>query len=527
MSNPLGRTAHTIIKSRSGSTDMSKNLGKAVETFYKSNYQSILENDLDRRSSQKIVLILITSSSFDYSNSIENWFDEIKHNSILNLNFNFLWTGWDWSEDLLNQFNQPFLLAGEDNIFYTKEFNSGNFLTEFFKNRLEELCGAKSNLAINRQVSLGKGDDVPKLAITSQYKSFLDESCGEAPNFMSDETKHLDYSLWLDSTSTSSPHSRIYYGQNAQLGRWPWFISIGKCQCQQEYSAGHIHADDMHKCLTSPMKSYFCGGSIISPRYGISALHCFRHKNDLQKWYGGDSGQLREDSENSPPLFTNSMLDLQYCTFSRTGSLRVSTTTNFNDDLRRISRVYWPKSWQHNSYDYELKRRIEGLDVVVLKWETPYEFSNLRQPICVPDFNTIPEDWEVCWLVGYGKMAASSLVKKSDKTLQQMPLKYYPINDCSKFYKFTFKDFTSRFQNSTCFNTKNKLDATQCSGDSGGPVMCDINGRFVQFGAVSMRAGKCGDSSVPAVFGGVSSILPFLCRVVEENDLPRACEQVL
>lgn len=54
-------------------------------------------------------------------------------------------------------------------------------------------------------------------------------------------------------------------------------------------------------------------------------------------------------------------------------------------------------------------------------------------------------------------------------------------------------------------------------------MVCEIEKKFVLFGTVSMRITPCGDSSSPASFGGVSSFVPFLCDVMEEDQKPNVC----
>lgn len=300
----------------------------------------------------------------------------------------------------------------------------------YLKLRLQKICGAGINLNQQRQNKYGDafgpnsdGSVLPSLASTGP-KYFKSDTCGEALALKNadDSSRFPDSSPWVDRTS------RIYHGRDSVLGRWPWFLSIVKCKCSSHSTST---ADQMHLCPSMPIEKVFCGGSLISKNYGISALHCFRHKNDPKTWYGSSSGKLSLDN-----YFTDQMTDLQYCVLTKTESLKIGVTTNYQKDLRRISKIYWPKSWLNNQYDYGKKRRIEGFDVVLMRWEVEYEFNDYRQPVCIPDFKTIPDDYQTCWLVGYGKTGKPMT---GESKLQEMALKYYPLADCAKHYTFQFK----------------------------------------------------------------------------------------
>lgn len=174
-----------------------------------------------------------------------------------------------------------------------------------------------------------------------------------------------------------------------------------------------------------------------------------------------------------------------------------------------------------NHFDDSRKKVMEGLDTVLLSWKVEFDLRvPNRKPICLPDFNTLPKNCQTCWLAGFGKTETGS----PPTTLKQYPMKYYPLPKCAKFFKFAISEFLRSHENTTCFNTDNEKSSTQCSGDSGGPAMCEVNGRYVLFGVVSMRITKCGDSSAPASFGGVSRFLPFMCCKMRVSERPVVCE---
>ena len=54
-----------------------------------------------------------------------------------------------------------------------------------------------------------------------------------------------------------------------------------------------------------------------------------------------------------------------------------------------------------------------------------------------------------------------------------------------------------------------------CNGDSGGPLMCDVDGQPVVFGVTSFGNDKCDDPAYPNVWARVSDHLDFIIKYMD------------
>ncbi|CAG12052.1 unnamed protein product, partial [Tetraodon nigroviridis] len=138
--------------------------------------------------------------------------------------------------------------------------------------------------------------------------------------------------------------NRIVGGQNAEVGEWPWQVSL------HFLTYGHV-----------------CGASIISERWLLSAAHCFvtssPQNHIAANWltYSGMQDQYKQD-----------------------GILR-----------RPLKRIISHPDYNQMTYDY---------DIALLELSEPLEFTNTIQPICLPDSSHMFPAGMSCWVTGWGAM---------------------------------------------------------------------------------------------------------------------------
>ncbi|CAG6015686.1 unnamed protein product [Menidia menidia] len=137
--------------------------------------------------------------------------------------------------------------------------------------------------------------------------------------------------------------NRIVGGQNAELGEWPWQVSL------HFKTYGHV-----------------CGASVISDRWILSASHCFItnsvENRVASNWqaYSGMQDQFKADG-----------------TLSKVK--RIITHPNYND----------------YTFDY---------DIALLELTEPLEFTNTIQPICLPSSSHVFTAGVYCWVTGWGAL---------------------------------------------------------------------------------------------------------------------------
>nr|XP_020493044.1 suppressor of tumorigenicity 14 protein homolog [Labrus bergylta] len=139
--------------------------------------------------------------------------------------------------------------------------------------------------------------------------------------------------------------NRIVGGQNADLGEWPWQVSL------HFLTNGHA-----------------CGASIISERWLLSASHCFITSSPLNyvasNWqtYSGMQDQYKEDDS------------VQH---------------------RKLKRIISHPDYNQMTFDY---------DIALLELSQPLEFTNTIQPICLPSSSHVFPAGTPCWVTGWGAL---------------------------------------------------------------------------------------------------------------------------
>ncbi|KAM4016318.1 transmembrane protease serine 13 [Anomaloglossus baeobatrachus] len=139
--------------------------------------------------------------------------------------------------------------------------------------------------------------------------------------------------------------SRIIGGTVAQLGDWPWQVSV------------QIHTNNQFE--------HICGGTIINNRYVLSAAHCFTGIVALQYW-------------------------------------RIVTGTVNLAESRVVSSI--EAVIRHEKYNDD----TDDFDAVLVKLTNPLTFSATVQPACLPMSSQTFDPDSQCWISGFGKTVAAS-----------------------------------------------------------------------------------------------------------------------
>ncbi|XP_043937025.1 suppressor of tumorigenicity 14 protein [Protopterus annectens] len=154
--------------------------------------------------------------------------------------------------------------------------------------------------------------------------------------------------------------SRIVGGQNAEVGEWPWQVSL------HVIGSGHT-----------------CGASVISNVWLVCASHCFQDEpnfrySDPKNWIA----YLGLHNQNSPGSLTRKH-DID----------RIITHENYNPD----------------TFDF---------DIALLKLKLPVEFNNVIRPICLPDASHIFLAGQTAWVTGWGALkeggAGATILQKAE-----------------------------------------------------------------------------------------------------------------
>ncbi|XP_073669986.1 trypsin-like isoform X3 [Paramisgurnus dabryanus] len=226
-------------------------------------------------------------------------------------------------------------------------------------------------------------------------------------------------------------NTKIVGGEDASAGSWPWQVSI-----QSNTYGGH-----------------FCGGSLISPSWVLSAAHCFQSvSTDTIVVYIGRQSQ---------------------------------TDSNPNEISSTVSQVFTHPSYSSSSEDN---------DIALLQLSSPVEFSNYIQPVCLAAAGSTVDAGTMTWITGWGKLNPNS--NQLPAILQEVEIPIVSDSTCKNAY-------AGLTDNMICAGLS-QGGKDSCQGDSGGPLVVKIDTQWIQSGIVSYGQG-CAEPGYPGVYTKVSN----------------------
>jgi len=245
---------------------------------------------------------------------------------------------------------------------------------------------------------------------------------------------------------------RVIAGQNAKKGAWPWQVLM-------------LHNG-------RPM----CGGSLIAPRWVVTAAHCV-------------SGR-----ESQTSSFT-----------IRAGEHIFTTTQDGSHQDLRVSKII-----SHPSYSGSNLNN----DIALIQLKSPAMFNKYVKPVCIPKQNQDVPVGTQCYITGWGKIQHPG---NMHHTLQQGKIPVVSNSACANLNTRNFRiKITDQM---VCAGHGGKTRLSGCHGDSGGPFVCQTgaNGRWVLHGAVSWGSGRCDATQGYTVFARVAKFRNWIEKELKAN----------
>ncbi|KHJ48570.1 trypsin [Trichuris suis] len=132
----------------------------------------------------------------------------------------------------------------------------------------------------------------------------------------------------------------------------------------------------------------------------------------------------------------------------------------------------------------------EDNDIAMVRLDKPVTFSSHISPLCLPDGEMPKVENGECFAAGWGKTERNI----SSATLKMTPLTILPDYFCESFVQIRRQFCVGQYFR----------EYSTCHGDSGSPLFCEIDGRFVALGVLSVGALNCTEN-VPAIYTRLSA----------------------
>ncbi|XP_072510780.1 transmembrane protease serine 12-like [Notamacropus eugenii] len=243
---------------------------------------------------------------------------------------------------------------------------------------------------------------------------------------------------------------RIIGGHRAQSGSWPWIVSLQVMTFAHQFT-------------------HFCGGSLITKMWVITAAHCLENYRDPQVWRAVVGGNN---------LFQSTQ-----------------TSKKIQIDTIIIHPHFIREKYLNDIALFHLKRAVH--------------YNNYIQPICLPFFDFQPNLTRRtrCFISGWGQTREKGHYSPN---LQEAEVHYIPRNACNSEESY---DELVPYTSFCAGEEDGSVDT--CMGDSGGPLMCYIpeSKRYFLMGITSFGFG-CGKKHFPGVYTGVQFYKMWVNNVV-------------
>lgn len=202
----------------------------------------------------------------------------------------------------------------------------------------------------------------------------------------------------------------------------------------------------------------FCGGALLNNQWVLTAGHCVYNANTFEVILG---------------------------------ATRAYDNQNGKITMKIEKALYHPRYNPNNLNN----------DVAVIKLISPVQYSNYIQPIRLPKSSDYLQPNNYVWVSGWGK--TSDQQSQITNILNYVQLRTISNQECKNYFNSNLI-----LDNVVCCDGR-QIQST-CNGDSGGPLIQEINGVWTHVGIVSFVSTRGCAVGYPSGFIRTASVLDFI-----------------
>ncbi|XP_030371342.1 serine protease snake-like [Scaptodrosophila lebanonensis] len=295
---------------------------------------------------------------------------------------------------------------------------------------------------------------------------------GQHEKIVSDCTSYKDtVFVTKDAFSFAFPNAPIKFVINNQCQAYTPLIYNGEPAEPKEFP--HMARLGNRKSNASKI-DWFCGGTLISKRFVLTAAHCFESLQGVVN-----------------------VVRLGELDFART------------DDVAMPEDFEVEKLIPHPNYTDQLLYH----DIALIKLAKDVSFDRYKHPACLP----FEDGYSFDTFVATGWGSTSAAVLHSSKLLKAQ-LQRFSDTNCRKEYS-TSEEFPQGFDATTQICVGSKFGRDTCDGDSGGPLLSyhkDYPCMYHVMGVTSLGV-DCGNPNKPGLYTRVYHYLDWITENVWSN----------
>ena len=260
---------------------------------------------------------------------------------------------------------------------------------------------------------------------------------------------------------------RIVHGQVVTPNSWPWIVGIS------QWSQNDLNNDDF------PVN---CSGTIIDDRWVLTAAHCCERGVKFTLLFGDHNRDKKGETEGTEQQM---IIDNAYYIHPNRDQIACE---------------------ENNSAD-SCSNKYCNFDVCLL--HTPESIGiGSKQGVasaCLPKQEPNPND--SCWVAGWGKTSEHG---PTSSELRSVGVSVFSAEDCEE------RHACDNFELNNDEFCAGDEGGDSCSGDSGGPLICENDDLLTLTGIVSRGYG-CAQANYPGIYGDVFEYIDWIDNVMNHS----------